>query len=566
MSLRALSKFDSRFCLLAVSLLLTNCGLFTDDEARIARANTALKAGEYRTAIIDLKNVLRNEPEHARARLLLGRALLATGDIPGAEKELERALEFGAPLDQARVSLARAKALLGKSGEALALADIGSVGTELDRHELWMTRGLAFIQLGQLADGLESFAAADALEVDPVMPLIASAQVHAQLDEFVEAEALLQEALDRAPDNPNALYAMAALSIRQDEPATGEEILRRALEQASLTDQERSLFLELLVEINIVQTNLEGASRLMSQLAALRPVQDPGLRLLRGRLELARADYAGAIDTLSRLVKEDPNDLRAQLLLGAAYLARNQLGLADAFIRSVVHVLPDNPEANVLLSELRSRQDVSVRAENLAMQSDEIGATGANLPQRADILLGLTQSEGEARIDLAALEGWVRDYPGDAAMRAILANASLGAGRFEDARQHFETLIQVFPDQPVLLNNLAWVYNELDDPRAADTAARANELMPDNANILDTLGWIQVNIGRPVEAIAPLERAYVLSGELPVIGYHLAYAQHASGDTNAARILVGHLRENPATPASLRAEIEALAKQLAVQQ
>jgi len=399
-----------------------------------------------------------------------------------------------------------------------------------------------------------------------MMPLIASAQVHAESDEFAEAEEFLQEALHRAPDSPNALYALAALSIRRDEPATGEEILKRALEQASLTDEERSVFLELLIEINIVQANLEGARRLMPQLAALRPAQDPALRLLRGRLELAQLDYPAAIDTLSSLVRENPDDLRAQLLLGAAYLARNQLGLADTFIRSVVHVLPDNPDANVLLSELRARQDVPTGTENLAIQSDEIGDSGAELSRRANILLNLSRSGGEARIDIAALDDWVQDYPGDAAMRAILANASLAAGRYEDARQHFETLIREYPDQPMLLNNLAWVYNELGDPRAVETAARANELMPDNANILDTLGWIQVNIGKPGEAITPLERAYALSDELPIIGYHLAYAQHASGDTDAARILVGRLLDNPSIPAGLHAEIEALAEQLPGQQ
>jgi tetratricopeptide (TPR) repeat protein len=562
MTLRIFPNLDTRLCLPAIFLLLTSCGLFTDDDARVARANAALTAGEHRAAIIDLKTVLRDDPEHAQARLLLGRALLVTGDIQGAEKELERALEFGVPLDQARVSLARVKALLGKPDEALALADIDSVGTDSERYQLWMTRGFAYVLLGQPAAGLESFAAADALGIDPVMPLIASAQVHAESDQFVESEGLLQEALKRAPDSPNALYAMAALSIRRDEPATGEKILTRALEQASLTDGERSVFLELLIEVNIVQADLEGAERLMPQLAALRPALDPALRLLRGRLELARLDYLAAIDTLSSLVRDNPNDVRAQLLLGAAYLARNQLGLADTFIRSVVHVVPDNPEANVLLSELRSRQQVSSEPANLGIQSDDIGATEADLSRRANILLGISQSNGRAEIDIASLDDWVSDYPDDAAMRALLANASLGAGRYEDARQHFEMLVRKFPDQPMLLNNLAWVYNELDDPRAADTAARANELMPDNANILDTLGWIHVNTGKPGEALAPLERAYVLSGELPIIGYHLAYAQLASGDTEAARILVGRLLDRASTPAALRAEIEALAEQL----
>jgi len=148
----------------------------------------------------------------------------------------------------------------------------------------------------------------------------------------------------------------------------------------------------------------------------------------------------------------------------------------------------------------------------------------------------------------------------------MLGNASLGAGRYDGARRQFETLIREFPDQPMLLNKLASVYNELDDLRAVEAAARVNELMPDNANILDTLGWIHVNIGKPEEAITTLERAYAVSNGLPIIGYHLAYAQLASGHTDAARMLVGHPLNNPSTPTGLRAEIEALAEQFLARQ
>ena len=235
MSRRVLSKFDLSACFPVILLLLTSCGLFIDDEARVARASSALSAGEYRAAIIDLKTVLRNNPQHAKARLLLGQALLLTGDLAGAEKELERATELGVPVEQVRVGLAWAKAVLGKTDEALALADVDQARTDSDRYQLWMTRGLAFVQLGRPADALESFAAADTLGIDPIMPLIASAQVHAESSEFVAAEELLREALDRVPDSPNALYAMASLSIRQDQPATAEQILRGTLERVSLT-------------------------------------------------------------------------------------------------------------------------------------------------------------------------------------------------------------------------------------------------------------------------------------------------------------------------------------------
>ena len=44
------------------------------------------------------------------------------------------------------------------------------------------------------------------------------------------------------------------------------------------------------------------------------------------------------------------------------------------------------------------------------------------------------------------------------------------------------------PDNPLVLNNLAWVAHELKQPNALEYAERANEMAPDNPAIMDTLG------------------------------------------------------------------------------
>src|SRR3546814_7859923 len=43
-----------------------------------------------------------------------------------------------------------------------------------------------------------------------------------------------------------------------------------------------------------------------------------------------------------------------------------------------------------------------------------------------------------------------------------------------------------------VLNNLAWLKNELGEPNALDYARRAHDLAPDSPEIADTLGWMLV--------------------------------------------------------------------------
>ena len=79
--------------LLALSAaLFTACGDKPAD--MIASARQYLEKDDAKAAIIELKTVLQKTPDLAEARFLLGKALLASGDAPGAVLELGKAAEL----------------------------------------------------------------------------------------------------------------------------------------------------------------------------------------------------------------------------------------------------------------------------------------------------------------------------------------------------------------------------------------------------------------------------------------------------------------------------------------
>ena len=67
--------------------------------------------GEYDAAVIQLKNVLSDDPNNLSARILIGRAYLLMGAAASAEKELRRARDNGADDALTIVPLARAYAI-----------------------------------------------------------------------------------------------------------------------------------------------------------------------------------------------------------------------------------------------------------------------------------------------------------------------------------------------------------------------------------------------------------------------------------------------------------------------
>lgn len=113
---------------------------------------------EYGHALVELKSLLQQHPDHGEARYLLGMTYLALGDYASAEQEFvrARALEY----DAAKVAPAHARALLklGKFGEVLRQTELQGQSSDpkLEAERLTL-RARAFLGLGRHNEGSELF-------------------------------------------------------------------------------------------------------------------------------------------------------------------------------------------------------------------------------------------------------------------------------------------------------------------------------------------------------------------------------------------------------------------------
>lgn len=86
----------------------------------LARTNLELRAADQGIAMA--REALARDPKHVRAREVLGRLLLAKGDVEDAIRELERATREAPDFAEAHVSLASAHARAGDVQSALRVA------------------------------------------------------------------------------------------------------------------------------------------------------------------------------------------------------------------------------------------------------------------------------------------------------------------------------------------------------------------------------------------------------------------------------------------------------------
>jgi Tfp pilus assembly protein PilF len=116
-----------------------------------------------------------------------------------------------------------------------------------------------------------------------------------------------------------------------------------------------------------------------------------------------------------------------------------------------------------------------------------------------------------------------------------LAEAHLKAGQLPQAIAHYETSLKQNPKNLLALNNLAWLYQQSHDPRAASTAEQAYKLQPDNPAVADTLGWILIERGDVKRGLELTRKALAKAPEAAEIRYHLAVGLERTGDKAQAR-------------------------------
>ena len=145
----------------------------------------------------------------------------------------------------------------------------------------------------------------------------------------------------------------------------------------------------------------------------------------------------------------------------------------------------------------------------------------------------------------AVLRGWVAQHSDDADALLMLAGLDINARRLPDAETRLKAVLAKRPNDPVALNNLAWVYQQRKNPEALVLAKRAYLLAP-SAESADTLGWLLVTTGDPAAGLPLLQQAVAGKGSDPTIRYHLATALNGAGQKVEAMKLLETLTAEPA--------------------
>jgi tetratricopeptide (TPR) repeat protein len=106
------------------------------------------------------------------------------------------------------------------------------------------------------------------------------------------------------------------------------------------------------------------------------------------------------------------------------------------------------------------------------------------------------------------------------------------AGRWTEAKQVYDATLRIHPDDGQALNNDAYLMAEHggDLDQALTYASRAKQLLPDNAEVSDTLSWIYIKKQMSQNAVDILSDVVQKQPNASTYRYHLAMALAQKGD------------------------------------
>ena len=515
---------------LAVVALLSlvsvaGCGRFGDSAAdHLARADELRAKGDAKGSVIELKNALQKEPDNAQARLRIGEAYLQQGDLAGAQKELNHALNAGlleATLPLARSYVAaqswdplsdlkpaealpaavRAEVLALKARGALAGGNLDGAhalveqARSLDARSAPVMFSEAMLAVGERDQDLGEQKIAAALEVDPnyADALSLRADLAAQKGEMAQAEADYSRVIELRPEG------------------SASELLKRGMVRLSLK-------------------NLDDARKDAETLKKWAP-NHPGVAYLDGLLKLSAGDYVAAQTAFELALSKAPDYLPVIFYLGAVHAAQDHLEQADYYLGNYLQRAPGSSAAARLAAGVKVRRNDIEGATAVLEQAAAANPKDAVLH---DLLGRIYASRGDPK-GVEILKEAVSLQPDSAALRERLGIAMLLGGQQDEAQAEIDAATRLDPDARQGKYMLViTAMRERDFKRALARAETLQASYPDDVTVWNLLGGIHLAMNERNKAVEAFEQALRIKPDSVAATNNLGQLKAGSGDIDGA--------------------------------
>lgn len=472
----------------------------TGTTADLALVSAYLQTGQIDKALKAIDSLEKKQPDNPAPHNLRARTLLGKRDIAGARTSFEKALALSPTFFPAAASLATLDLADKKPEDARKRFDNVLA---VDPKNIQALLALAELRAnsGGSADEVSGLIG-KAISANPeeIAPRLALIQYHLQAKDQKKALTAANEAVAALPDKPELLDALG-----------------RAQHAAGELNQALSTF---------------------GKLAAMQPLS-PLAHMRLAEVHMANKNRDEAAKSVRKALEIKPDLLDAQRAQILMHMEAGKTREAVDMARQVQKQRPKEAAGFVLEGDIHG----TGKAWPEAIAAYRNGMKLAPSPELAVKLHSALLASGNATEAERSATSWLKEHPKDIALRLHLGDVATSRKEFAVAAQHYQTALTLQPNNPMVLNNLAWVSGRLKSPKAIEYAEKANQLAPNQPAFMDTLAMLLADKGETARAVELLRKSMEIAPKAALI------------QLNLARVLISGGKKDEA-----RKELEALAK------
>lgn len=418
--------------------LLSGCGS-KDATEHYTDALSFIQNKQYNSAVIELKSAVQQQPENAEYRLALGLLQLQIGDSQSAEKELTRALSYGAETQKVALPLVRSSY---QAGNYQAVLEHFSDETLAPEQQVYVDVYRALAQL-ELGDADAAIALFDKLATqDKFSDVAIYAQAHLLIANRNNSQAL--EIITQVkPDSllyAEALFLQGRTQLAEEQHVASIESMRNYL-----TLVPNNLQARLMLTQNLVSTEqFDLVDKELALLLKAFPNQ-PFTNYLKAVLEYERENYTLAKEHVEKAINNGLRNTSARIIAALASLNLGLESQALNHLSAVENQLQQYPPLQNLYASLQLKagqldqaQAVLVNQDPQAMDYKLLAATSFQL---------IKQGSGSAAQELIA-KYELSENSKDVTSLATLGLLKMGIdGQESSGLRDLEQALQLDPSQ-----------------------------------------------------------------------------------------------------------------------
>jgi tetratricopeptide (TPR) repeat protein len=325
-------------------------------------------------AVVQLREVLRLDPNNAEATQKLPALLLAQGKFDECIAFIEKLRVAGPVSPNLLVMLGDAYVAKGALTEAEP-AYLVALENRLDNAGALL--GLAQISRlkGELRETSIYLARVATLSADSNSPefLYKFALLALRVGMIDQARAALERSLKLRPDEPSYLLALGVAWLSRGDLFEAEKLFRRLIQL-----QPDNALGQLHLGYVLLNQKKYADARLWLEKSARSPNAIPEVFYYLGLVAQEQNDDARAIPLFEKAVQKLPNYAHARIALGSSYMKLRNYTRAREELETAVKLDPDEPKAHYNLALLYARLKDPVRAQEQMKIVDNLKARGGS--------------------------------------------------------------------------------------------------------------------------------------------------------------------------------------------